>query len=240
MANVRPVVWAHRGASFDAPENTLAAFALAEQQGADGIELDAQLCQSGEVVVLHDESLGRTTGYAGLIGETPWSVVRTLDAGSRKHERYRGERIPLLAEALRGFPRLVNVEIKCDRADDRGLTAAVVRVIREARAEERVLLSSFNPLCLLRARVLAPKLLRALLFESDSAWPLRSALSAPLLAAVALHPENVLATRQRIARWRKRGYRVTVWTVDDPAEAMRLVEWGANGVITNRPALMRF
>jgi glycerophosphoryl diester phosphodiesterase len=132
----------------------------------------------------------------------------------------------------------VNVEIKCDRLDDRGLTAAVVRVIREARAEERVLLSSFNPLCLLRARRFAPDLPRALLFESDSAWPLRSALSAPLLAAVALHPENVLATPSRIRGWRRRGYRVTVWTVDDPAEALRLSECGVNGVITNRPALM--
>lgn len=240
MALARPLVWAHRGASFDAPENTLAAFALAEKQGADGIELDAQLCQTGEVVVLHDESLGRTTGFAGLIGETPWSVVRTLDAGARKNERYRGERIPLLAETLRGFSRLVNVEIKCDRADDRGLTAAVVRVIREAHAEERVLLSSFNPLCLLRARLFAPRLPRALLFESEAAWPLRSALSAPALAAVALHPESVLASRERIGRWRRRGYRVAVWTVDDPVEASRLVEWGANGIITNRPALMRF
>lgn len=239
MPKTRPLVWAHRGASFDAPENTLTAFGLAEKQGADGIELDAQLCGTGEVVVLHDESLGRTTGYVGLIGETPWSVVRTLDAGARKNERYRGERIPLLAEALRGFPRLVNVEIKCDRADDRGLTAAIVRVVREARAQDRVLLSSFNPLCLLRARVLAPKLPRALLFESEAAWLLRSAFSAPALAAMALHPENVLATRERIAHWRRRGYRVTVWTVDDPAEAARLVEWGANGIITNRPALMR-
>jgi glycerophosphoryl diester phosphodiesterase len=239
MPSTRALVWAHRGASFDAPENTLASFALAETQGADGIELDAQLCQTGEVVVLHDESLGRTTGFAGLIGETPWSIVRTLDAGSRKNERYRGERIPLLADVLGAFPRLVNVEIKCDRADDRGLTAAVVRVIREARAEDRILLSSFNPLCLLRARVLAPGLPRALLFERDSAWPLRSALSAPLLSAVALHPENVLATPERIGGWRKRGYRVTVWTVDDPAEAARLIGAGVSGIITNRPALMR-
>ena len=234
----RPRIWAHRGASHDAPENTLAAFELAERQGADGIELDAQLCQSGEVVVLHDESLGRTTGFAGLIGETPWSIVRGLDAGARKDERFRGERVPLLADVLRAFPRLINVEIKCDRADDRGLTAAVIREVRDARAQGRVLLSSFNPFCLFRARRLAPEMPRALLFESQSAWPLRSGLSARALSAKALHPESVLATPARVRRWRRRGYRVAVWTVDDPAEALRFAESGATALITNRPSLL--
>jgi glycerophosphoryl diester phosphodiesterase len=233
------MVWGHRGASFDAPENTLAAFRLAQQQGADGVELDAQRCASGEVVVLHDESLGRTTGFAGLVTETPYPTIRALDAGARKAERWRGERVPLLEEVLEAFPLLVNVELKCERADDRGLTAEVVRVIREARAQERVLLSSFNPLCLLRARVRAPEILRALLFESEQEWTLRSALAAPALAVAALHPEHVLATPDRVARWRGRGYSVACWTVDDPGRAAALVESGVCGLITNRPAVLR-
>jgi glycerophosphoryl diester phosphodiesterase len=235
----RPLIWGHRGASFDAPENTLAAFALALEQGADGVELDAQRCASGEVVVLHDESLGRTTGFAGLVSQTPWSVVRTLDAGARKAERFRGERVPLLAEVLEVFPALVNVELKCERADDGGLTAEVVRVVREARAGGRVLLSSFNPLCLLRARALAPRLPRALLFEHEQEWPLRSGLAAPLVGARALHAEHVLATPARVARWRRRGYSVACWTVDGADEAARLWESGVSGLITNRPSLLR-
>jgi glycerophosphoryl diester phosphodiesterase len=235
----RPLVWGHRGASFDAPENTLAAFMLAQEQGADGVELDAQRCASGEVVVLHDESLGRTTGFAGLVTETPYSMIRVLDAGARKAEPYRGERVPLLAEVLEAFPLLVNVELKCERADDRGLTAEVVRVIRDARAQDRVLLSSFNPLCLLRARAAAPEILRALLFESEQEWPLRSALLAPALGVAALHPEHVLATTGRVARWRRRGYSVACWTVDDPDRAAALAESGVSGLITNRPALLR-
>ncbi len=217
----RPLVWAHRGASAAAPENTMAAFRLAAGMGADGIELDAQRCASGEVVVLHDDSLGRTTGYAALLAETPWSKVRTLDAGARFAERFRGERVPLLAEVLSETPRtlLVNVELKCDRADDRGLTAAAIAVVREARAEERVLLSSFNPLCLWRARALAPELPRALLFQRDSSFPLRHALYAPALAAAALHPEEVLATPEAVRSWRRRGYQVAAWTVDDPQRA---------------------
>ncbi|MGZ6142330.1 MAG: glycerophosphodiester phosphodiesterase [Myxococcales bacterium] len=235
----RPLIWGHRGASFDAPENTLAAFLLAREQGADGVELDAQRCASGEVVVLHDESLGRTTGFAGLVAETDYSVIRKLDAGARKSPRFAGERVPLLAQVLAEVPLLVNVELKCDRADDRGLTAEVVKVVREARAQDRVLLSSFNPFCLLRARALAPEIPRALLFESEQEWPLRSALAAPALDLAALHPEQVLATPERVRRWRRRGYAVACWTVDDPGAAARLWESGVGGLITNRPSLLR-
>src|SRR2546423_620647 len=103
----RPLLWAHRGASAEAPENTLAAFSLAHEQGADGVELDAQRCASGEVVVLHDDSLVRTTGFGALVTHASWSVMRTLDAGSWKSERFRGERIPLLAEVLEEYPGLV-------------------------------------------------------------------------------------------------------------------------------------
>jgi glycerophosphoryl diester phosphodiesterase len=235
----RPLIWAHRGASAEAPENTLAAFALALAQGADGIELDAQRCATGEVVVIHDDSLARTTGRPALVVDTPWAVLRTLDASSWKGGGFLGERVPLLAEALETFPRLVNVELKCDGADDRGLTAEVVRVIVAARAEERVLLSSFNPLCLWRARLLAPRMPRALLFERDQRWELRSAFAAPLVGACAMHPERVLATPARISRWARRGYSVACWTVDDPEEAARLHRGGVSGIITNRPALLR-
>jgi len=236
----RPVVWAHRGASRAAPENTLAAFRLAAAMRADGVELDAQRCATGEVIVLHDESLGRTTGYAALVAETPFSKVRTLDAGARFSEQFRGERVPLLAEVLSETPAtlLVNVELKCDRADDRGLTAAAVGVVREQRAEARVLFSSFNPMCLWRARALAPDVPRALLFERDSSFALRHALSAPALGAVALHPEELLATPAAVRSWRRRGYLVAPWTVDDPARAEALRAAGATGIITNVPDVM--
>lgn len=235
----RPLIWGHRGASFDAPENTVPAFELARAQGADGVELDAQRCASGEVVVFHDDTLDRTTGASGRVTETSWTDLRALDAGSWKDGRFSGTRVPLLSEVLEAFPGLVNVELKCDEADDRGLTLAAVRGVRRARAENRVLFSSFNPLCLVRARLLAPMIPRALLFESQQRWPLRSALFAPLLGVGALHPEHVLATPARVARWRARGYSVAVWTVDDPELAMRLWQSGVRGVITNRPQLLR-
>jgi glycerophosphoryl diester phosphodiesterase len=235
----RPLIWAHRGASAEAPENTLAAFSLALAQDADGIELDAQRCASGEVVALHDASLQRTTGFPALVTDASYSVLRTLDAGAWKADRFRGERIPLLAEVLETFPRLVNVELKCEATDDGGLTAEVVNVVRATRAEDRVLLSSFNGACLWRARLLAPRIPRALLFESEQRWPLRSGLFAPLLGVQSLHPEHVLATASRVSRWRGRGYSVACWTVDDPEDAARLYESGTAAIITNRPARMR-
>jgi len=108
-------------------------------------------------------------------------------------------------------------------------------VVREQRAEERVLFSSFNPICLWRARLLAPRVPRALLFERDSSFALRHALAAPALGAVALHPEDVLATAAAVRTWRRRGYRVAPWTVDDPVRAQALHEAGATGIITNVP-----
>jgi len=235
----RPLVLGHRGASAEAPENTVAAFSLALAQGADGVELDAQRCASGEVVVLHDASLARTTGFAALLTDASYSVVRTLDAGSWKSDKFRGERVPLLSEVLEAFPRLVNVELKCDLLDDGGLTAEVVRVVRGANAEDRVLLSSFNFACLWRARLLAPRIPRALLFEQEQRWPLRSGLFAPALGAQAMHPEHVLATPERVSRWRRRGYSVGCWTVDDPEVAARLNQSGVGSVITNWPARIR-
>src|ERR1700686_3721598 len=240
LRSARPTIWGHRGASRDAPENTLAAFELAARQGADGVELDAQRCASGEVVVFHDVTLGRTTGRPGLLEETPWQVLRTLDAGGRKDPRFAGERIPLLADVFAQTPPglLVNVELKCDRSDDRGLTAEVIRIIHEARAGDRVLISSFNPLCLARLRALAPGLPRALLFEEDAAFLLRSGRTAPLLGVQALHPQASLATAAALRSWRLRGYAVACWTVDDPTVAAQLYRDGAVGIITNAPAAL--
>jgi glycerophosphoryl diester phosphodiesterase len=233
----RPFIWAHRGASRIAPENTLAAFNLAAAQGADGIELDAQLCKSGEVVVFHDTTLARVAGYPGLLEEFTWSELQSFDLGSRKAARWAGERIPLLSEVFDATPKhlVVNVELKCDRADDRGLTKRVIETVRATCATERVLLSSFNPLCLARARALAPDLPRALLFEPDSTWWLRTARSAALLDLVALHPAHELATPERVARWRER-YTLACWTVDDLQLARELWSRGISGLITNTPA----
>src|SRR5512147_1098251 len=112
-AGGRPLVLGHRGASAAAPENTLAAFRLAMEQGADGVELDVHRCATGEVVVIHDEDARRTAGADLRVAASPLAALRALDAGGWRGERFQGERIPLLAEVLEALPgALVNVELK--------------------------------------------------------------------------------------------------------------------------------
>jgi glycerophosphoryl diester phosphodiesterase len=112
-------------------------------------------------------------------------------------------------------------------------------VVLATGAQERVLLSSFNPFCLARARALAPSLPRALLFEQNAGFALRQGRAAPFLGVAAVHPEAVLATPAAVARFRRRGYSVACWTVDDPAQAHALFESGVAGIITNAPGAMR-
>lgn len=231
----RPLVFGHRGASAEAPENTLCAFRLAMEQGADGVELDAWCCGTGEVVVIHDLETRRTAGGTLLVPEAPLGALRALDAGCHKGERFTGERIPLLAEVLEALPgALFNVELK-GRGGDGRVAAAAAGVIRDARAEERVLVSSFDFRLLAAFRKLAPSLPLGLLYEEGHLLRLRTHFSALWLKAAAVHPEARLCTAARMEAWKARGLLVNVWTVDAPEEARRLAVLGATGLITNLP-----
>jgi glycerophosphoryl diester phosphodiesterase len=236
--HARPLVIAHRGASADALENTLAAFALARAQGADGVELDVMRCGSGEVVVFHDDDLARLGKRPGRTRQTPLAALAEIDLGG-------GERIPLLDAVLEALgPLLVNIELKSPpswlaRLSDDGLAAAVAGLIRRHGAESRALVSSFDPLLLQRFRRVAPEIATGLLFEHDQPRPLRQAWAAAFLRPTALHPEAALVDAVTLARWRSAGHLVHVWTVDDPAELRFLAALGIDAVITNRPAPAR-
>src|SRR5512147_906066 len=142
----RPLVLGHRGASADAPENTLAAFRLALEQGADGVELDAWRCASGEVVVFHDQDARRLAGSPLRVERASLPELQALDVGAWKGERFRGERIPRLEEALEVLgAAVVNVELKSAHPPgDPRLALAVARILRSRGAVERALVSSFD------------------------------------------------------------------------------------------------
>jgi glycerophosphoryl diester phosphodiesterase len=232
-------ILAHRGASAHAPENTLAAFQQAVAERADGVELDVRACAGGEVVVCHDRTLERLAGLRWEVATTPWWKLRRADVGTRLG--FAAARIPLLEEVLALLPRrvLVNVELKCEAADDRGLVARTVEVIRAARAEERVVLSSFHPLCLLRLSALAPSLRRGYLVDPGRRFLLHGLLLASALSNFSVHPHHTEATGPRVRRWKESGLRVAVWTVDDADEARRLEAIGVDYLISNRPAAIR-
>lgn len=237
----RPLIIAHRGARVAAPENTLAAFAEAIAVGAEAIELDVYLCASGEVVVVHDAAVDRTTDGSGQVEALELQALRRLDAGSWFAARFAGERIPTLDEVLDlvGHKVLLNVEIKGSDASREALVRAVVASVRSREGlAERVLISSFSVQALRQTRALAPEIHLALLFGAGQ--PLESAYAqAQALQALALHPHYTLVNPEMLAEARGYGYLVNAWTVNDPAEMLRLGHWGVNGIITDDPALLR-
>jgi glycerophosphoryl diester phosphodiesterase len=228
-------ILAHRGASADFPENTLEAFEGAVRQKAHGVELDVQRCASGELVVCHDEQLDRLAGLHWWVTATPYWKLKKADVGSSLG--FDPARIPLLEEVFELLPgdMLVNVELKCDLLEDRGLTVETGRLITERGWEDRVLISSFNPLCLLRLATAFPQLKRGQLIDPDRSW-LMQALWTPFTARESIHPHHKDVTEARVREWKAKGYEIAVWTVDDEAEAQRLEALGVDDLITNRPA----
>ncbi len=236
----RPLNFAHRGASHDAPQNTLAAFRLALETGADGVELDVQVCRDGEVVVIHDFTVDATTDGQGRVKDKPLAELKELDAGSWFDARFAGQRIPTLQEVMVevGPQLLLNIELKTKGLDSASLAAEVVRLIEDHNLGHRAIVSSFNPLALRQVKRLNPRINTGLLYFFDLPGHLARSLLIFLGHPDALHPEKGLITRKYVAWAKARGYRVNAWTVDEPAEMERLIALGVDGIITNRPDVL--
>ncbi|MEA5408086.1 glycerophosphodiester phosphodiesterase family protein [Haloarculaceae archaeon H-GB2-1] len=215
-------VFAHRGFAADYPENTLAALRAAGAT-ADGIELDAQQCRSGEVVVIHDESLDRLTGTSGTVADTDWETLRELDVLDS------GERIPLLSEAFEVVPDDVtmNVELKAD-----GIADAVSEVCE--RFDHEVVVSSFSTTALEEASVAGDDTL-GFLFTEEPEAAVRTAVE---LGCEWVHPEYRLCLETDVLeRAHDRGLGVRAWTVNDQSTIEELDANGVDAVITDREAL---
>ncbi len=242
--DARPIV-AHRGASGGAPENTMRAFELALEEGADALELDVHVSADGIPVVVHDSDLARTTGVAARVADLPTERILELDAGARFSPdagssypyRGRGVRIPLLADVLAAFPSVpLIVEIKTSAASE-----AVRRVIEEKDAAGRSVLMSFEPAALEIFRA-APWLTGAT--GSDTQRLVRRALlgRVPEVAGYALFslPERYRGLPlpiELIARTARRMAKpVHMWPIDSPERALRLWRRGASGMVTNYPS----
>ncbi len=231
-----PLIIAHRGASADAPENTIAAFETALRQQADMIELDVQPTCDQELLVFHDHTTERWNGRP--------DDVHRLTAEQMASVRVGGERIPTLRETLawaRDVRMPLNIELKAA-----GIGAATVRLINEFNLRDQIIVSSFLPAALQETaaadRSIALGYLMYPVRNRPSSW-LRSLWPGPALRSIgarAWHPYYDLPWLPIIVpRVRAAGYQVNVWTVDDPAMLRRLAALGVDGLITNQPAAAR-
>jgi glycerophosphoryl diester phosphodiesterase len=225
------LVIAHRGASGTRPENTLSAFRRAEALGAHMIELDVQLTRDGEVVVIHDWTLARTTNGRGRIASRSLEELRRLDAGGWFGPDYLDERIPTLREVLDAIALPVNVELKA--LGDDGLEARALQVVQAAGAEARVVFSSFAAESLVRLRTRSASAAIAVL------WSRRQLAAALRLAgrvgATALHIRKDAAVPGEVREAAAQGLAVRAWTVNDPGDFPRLAAAGVSGVFTDFP-----
>jgi glycerophosphoryl diester phosphodiesterase len=249
FASARPLVLAHRGGSGLAPENTLAAFDAGLAAGADGLELDVRLSRDGIVVVHHDPVIDRTTDARGAVSTLTAGELARVDAGYHFDRdgthpfRRQGIGVPTLAHVLARYPDArVVVELKLNQPE---LATAAVDVVRRADALGRVCFGSFGRRVLRAVRALAPAAatsasyedVRWALYRSWCRWPLRR----PPYAGFQV-PERAGRTRVVSPRFvdaaHQAGLGVQVWTVDDEADARRLLGWGVDALITDRPDLI--
>ena len=229
----RPFLWAHRGASKIAPENTMAAFSAAVELGADGLELDIHLSRDGIPVVIHDESLERTTDGQGLVADASLEQLQQLDAGGWFSPEFMGEPLPTLAEVLSAFTGTLslNLELKEFSAG-----VEVLSLLRQYHDAE-IIISSFDYDLLKGLRSLDEALPLAVLFD-DGNW--RQAVRfGNEISACAFHPADTLVCRRMVSACRKLALPVSVWTVDRAEQAKSLVRMGVSGLFTNDPGALR-
>ncbi|WP_335342380.1 glycerophosphodiester phosphodiesterase [Polycladomyces zharkentensis] len=232
-------MFAHRGSSAAAPENTMAAFELAVKAGAGGVELDVQLTRDGRVVVIHDETLDRTTNGSGWVKDHEWETLRRLDAGSWWNPRFSSERIPLLEDVLdllSNTDMIINIELKNGWVRYPGLETAVLACIDRFRMAERVILSSFNHNSLRMLRGMRPELSLAALYESGLFEPW---VYARYLGVHAIHPDWRAIDETVVKGCQSAGIAVRPYTVDDPEMMQQFIAWGVDGIITNYPERCR-
>ena len=233
-----PVIFAHRGASAYAPENTLAAFELAVKQGAPAIEFDVKLTCDRQVIIIHDQTLDRTTNGTGQVVKHPFAALRELDAGVWKSAEFRGEKIPLLEEVFETVGRkvLLNIELTNYATPFDALVPEVAALIKKHNIQQQVIFSSFYFSNLLAAQRNLPEVPRGLLFETGiDAW--HQKLASRFMNLQAEHPYTTDVTSQLVQRVHAAKHRVHVWTVNDPQDMRRLRACGADGIFTDDPLL---
>ena len=230
-------IFAHRGFSSIAPENTMAAFERAIAIKANGIETDVHLCKDGKIVICHDEKVNRTTNGSGHIKDYTWEELQALDAGSWFSPEFSRERIPSLEHLLNLVGKtdlLVNMELKTETVFYPQIEEKVLDLIKKYDFVDRVLISSFNFKSLLKVKAILPEIATAAIMKHPNRitdfWTKIGDLK-----VTAIHPCYLYLTTGIIDEARKRGLHVNTWTPNQPEKLKDLLKIGTHGVITDFP-----
>ncbi|MDO4568484.1 MAG: glycerophosphodiester phosphodiesterase [Clostridia bacterium] len=229
-------IWAHRGASAYAPENTLEAFEMAMNMGAYGIELDVHRTKDGKLVVIHDETVDRTSNGTGYVKDYTCKELKRLDF-SNSFDDYAGARIPTLGEVfglIRNSSLRVNIEVKCDRVVYYGIWDDLIKLVRDFGMEDRVLYSSFNHYVLRKLKEVKPNADIGLLYNCVMLDPW---IYAKYARAHAIHPHFLVPLRvpEMVGKCHAEGIVINAWTADSPEHIAGLIDAGVDGIITNCP-----
>lgn len=236
-------IFAHRGVCGLKPENTMASFQEAVDRGLTWIETDVDILGDGTPILIHDTTLDRTTNTSGSYYGLTKADLNDIDAGSWFGPEYEGERIPTLRELVDFMNETglnANIEFKSNEAGAKMSHLLVDNVLAELERLDgpEVIISSFNHLLLREIKTKNPALSIGALFVKENLWPdWKSILE--LLDADYIHPDSDGLTKDMVHAFRSAGFGVNVWTVNSPARANELFNWGVTGVFSDVPHLLR-
>ena len=234
------LVFAHRGASAYAPENTITAFELAAEMGAVGIEFDVQITRDRQLIIHHDRELGRTEDASGPLSDWDFADLRAMDVGSWFGSEFIGVQMPTPVEVVEavGGRLLMNFELINDSPELNGVGPLLVDFFQRMNLFEQAMISSFNPLALWEVRRLEPRITLGALWSTDAPYFTQTPAWDKRIHPEALHPNHALISPELVAEAHARGRRVHTWTVNDEATARRLQAMGVDMVMGDYPDIL--
>ncbi|MBE5847512.1 MAG: glycerophosphodiester phosphodiesterase [Lachnospiraceae bacterium] len=232
-------VYGHRGYSGKYPENTMLAFKKAVEVGADGIELDVQLSKDGEIVIIHDETVDRTTDGKGWVKDLTLKELKKLDAGKIKDGKWGFQEIPTFDEYCQWCKDLdivTNVELKTSIVYYPEIEEKVTEMVKKYKLEKKMIFSSFNHLSIVRMKQLLPECPVGALVENDALT--YAGYYGKKYGFEYYHPDWALLSDEAVKECKDNGVGINVWTVNDLGSFEQLYEWDVDGVIGNYPEVL--
>ncbi|WP_236407776.1 glycerophosphodiester phosphodiesterase [Microaerobacter geothermalis] len=240
LENYKPLIIAHRGASGYAPENTIPAFQRGLDLGADGIELDIRLTKDESIIVIHDQTIDRTTNGSGKVYELTLEQIKSFDAGYWYSDQYKGTSIPTLDEVMKIIPHdlFVNIEVKQGPFFDVRMVDVLANWLQKQSSNQNFVISSFDHRFLAELHEKQPNIRLGLLYEAVLFNPIRYLSELPFdVYSVHLFHETV--SREMVEAFRQNGIKVICYTVNETEDLERMIELRVDGIITNYPDRLR-